>query len=428
MRGGRRGIALACLASACGRIGFEARNGDAPVGTSDSSDSGVAACGTTALLADTFDAAATSPQWSPYMNGSITTMQSGGQLVITLPATTSGSFYGGYGSSWSYDLRGSRVFVEVVQTTSTATHAQTNLQVAGSSGDYLELAEEHGTLRAYSTVNSVQSTIGSIAYDPVMHRWWQMREAQGTVYFETSADGATFVAFASLPTPAYASLVEVAIEAGTYQAETAPGAARFDNLNNGTPSGNYCAASSLRDHFDTGAIGPAWGNAYVSGGCSYAEGAGGVTVSLVSTGTQDCALVSASGFDLRGDAVFTEVTVVPSSTGQTFSYLRVAAPNDDSISLETGGNNLYCAQDIGGTYSTLCTLVYDSNAHKFWRISESAGMTSWQTSPDGANWATLLTHASPISLDGVDLAVGAGTNNAVASPGAATFATFDQFP
>lgn len=386
-------------------------------------------CGTTALIADDFNASAPGAQWYPYAHGGTTTVQTGGDLVVTLPATTmTGAQYGGYDSSWYYDLRGDRAYVEVKQTVSTATNAQTQLEILAASGDQLFVSEEAGFLTADTYIGTTTTTLATIPYNPVTHRWWQIREAAGTVYFETSQDGTSFTHFAMTPTPASMALVNVVLEAGSYQVENGAGQAQFDNLNGGVAGGRWCGASTLRDNFNSGVIGDQWHASYTGGGCTLMESAGGVVVSLSPGGLQDCALVSASGFDLTGDAVFTAITTSPKTSGGTFSYLRASALNGDNVEVAQIDGTMNCAQNVGGVFSTTCSVAFDPMTHKFWQLVESGGMLSFQTSTDGASWTNLVTETSPISLVGVNLGVGAGTNNAVSSPGTATFSTFDQLP
>src|SRR6185312_1622148 len=112
------------LLAACGWLGFrEHPAGDASGDGFDApGDSGgsAARCGGMTLLADTFAANTPAQQWYTYAHGGITTLQTGGEAVITLPATTlASSNYGGFQSVLRFDLRGQRVAVEVPQTTST---------------------------------------------------------------------------------------------------------------------------------------------------------------------------------------------------------------------------------------------------------------------------------------------------------------------
>ncbi|MBV8761674.1 MAG: hypothetical protein JO257_30550, partial [Deltaproteobacteria bacterium] len=426
-------LALVVALAGCGRFGFDARAGsDAPLdGAHDAASDGAigsAQCGGIDLLADTFTANVPSPQWYSYKNGGITTVQMGGQLVITLPATTIASAaYGGFGSVFRYDVRGQRIAVEVPQTASTATTAQTDIQLVSVKGDILSIIEESGQLTASQYINGTGTNLTMIPYNVGADRWWAFREDAGTLAFETSPDGVTFTLFSSIPTPAFASLVSFALETGTFETVMNGGAGHFDNVNGGTPSGKFCPASTLRDDFNSGVIDDRWAGQFTSGTCTYGESNGHVTIALDTAGGEECALRSATGFDLTNDAVFTEVVSAP-GLAQTYTVLRASQQNGDNVELSIAGTTLDCAQIINSSYSTSCSIPYDAVAHRFLRLRGSAGMIAWETSPDGMTWTTRAQVASPIALDAVFLTIAAGTNGAPAMASQAVFGTFDVLP
>jgi hypothetical protein len=433
----RRALALVGLV-AC-RFGFDERTiGDGGGGdvhpAGDASDAptdamGATACGTVSLIADDFSAATAGDQWYPYANGGGTTAQTGGELVVALPATTSSSpNYSGYDSAFHYDLRGNRVYVEVTQVVSTTTHAQTDIQVAAVNGDSLTITEEFGILTASTLVGGTTVNLNAIAYNAVQQRWWSFREAGGMIYFETSPDGTTWTPFSMTPTPSYAPLVAVVLETGSYQQETNAGSSHFDNLDGGTPSGMWCKGSSLRDDFSSGVIDSRWGATYATGGCTNVEAGGAVNMMLKSNATQDCGLASAAGFDLTGDAVFTALTTVPANNGNIYTILRASSLAGDNVEVGLVGTSIISAQNVGGVYTELTTNAYDPVAHKFWQLAVSGGMLHFQVSPDGMSWSDLHAQVSPISLVGVFLSIGTGTTGNVSNPGSAVFITFDQLP
>lgn len=70
-----------------------------------------------------------------------------------------------------------------------------------------------------------------VAFDPVAHRWWQIREQSGILLFEVSPTGAIWTTIAQKPTPPFLSDARIELFAGVYQIEVEPvGKARFDNL------------------------------------------------------------------------------------------------------------------------------------------------------------------------------------------------------
>lgn len=73
------------------------------------------------------------------------------------------------------------------------------------------------------------SEIANVAYNATNHKWIRIREASGTIYFDTSTDGITWSNFTSLTNPFSLGNLSVKINGGTFLA--APGTIIFDELN-----------------------------------------------------------------------------------------------------------------------------------------------------------------------------------------------------
>lgn len=76
----------------------------------------------------------------------------------------------------------------------------------------------NGTTSALEVIvasgEDVQELIASTAYDAEAHRWVRLREQDGWLYFETSADGASFVPFHAVAAPFELADTTVGIAAG----------------------------------------------------------------------------------------------------------------------------------------------------------------------------------------------------------------------
>jgi len=84
----------------------------------------------------------------------------------------------------------------------------------------------YATSGTYSDPDQVNVT----PYDPVEHAWVRIREASGTVYWDTSPDGATWTNRRTLATPSW---VTTNLCSAGFDTNRANGShyAEFDNLN-----------------------------------------------------------------------------------------------------------------------------------------------------------------------------------------------------
>jgi hypothetical protein len=96
-----------------------------------------------------------------------------------------------------------------------------------------EVIEDHGTMyfqRKLSSSSNVKA--GQKTYDAVQDRWWRVREASGSIYYETSADGRTFTPRASEPTSLPIDRIRIHLGVAVYDTTaTMPGHVRFAHLN-----------------------------------------------------------------------------------------------------------------------------------------------------------------------------------------------------
>ncbi|HEX6042577.1 vanadium-dependent haloperoxidase [Longimicrobium sp.] len=107
---------------------------------------------------------------------------------------------------------------------------ETHLLVVNGS-DYTKLALIDGVLGAYRWVSGAGTTLGTVPYDAALHRWLRIREANGTVFYEMSPDGASWTLLATSDDLFDLSAVFLQIRASTYGAVASPGLAVFDNFN-----------------------------------------------------------------------------------------------------------------------------------------------------------------------------------------------------
>lgn len=389
-----------------------------------------AGCGKTTLLSDAFDSTTRNPLWQPPFaaTGASVTFN-GSRIVFALPPSRA-SATSGLESRMEYDLSDSRLFLEVPQVPSAAS-AQTYVQLYGAGGAvFFQL--EGGQLLFRKETGAGFTDIGTLTYDPVAHRWWQLRESAGTLYWETSPSGlaGTWVVRASVATPVPVTSLTVMLAAATTASEAAPGSAHFDNLNleNGVaPGGAYCPVASITDNFDAATRGPLWGGSYTSSGCVVTRSGGVVTMTPASgMAGSYCAYRTGRGYQLAGSAMLVKVPGMVGTTTGAEAYLEAGNPlNNDMMSINQEGGTLRFMRRVGGASSTISSVTYQPAMHLWWRLRESGGMVTAETSPNGSSWTAIgPAVASPIPTSVIAVELGAGTGDGTTS-GAAQFDNFN---
>lgn len=118
---------------------------------------------------------------------------SGGQAVI--PADTSGEVLQ---TGTIYNLTGSYVYAQITPAAGTGCISGLELddgsQNAGASA-YNSIGWQYtvgGTLTAFLTQAGTGTTVGNLTYSATAHAWWRIREAAGTLYWDTAPDGLTW--------------------------------------------------------------------------------------------------------------------------------------------------------------------------------------------------------------------------------------------
>jgi len=217
------------------------QRGDAAPGDDASADAAVSdavasdaasPCTDTPPLADDFNDGQVGSQWVKYQSGMAIVVEAGGELIARPPSGQGGNRSAGYRSAAAIDVRGKRSFVRVPVMVGVTTTARAYFRI-GTSSDAVAFEQTQGDLRLVVDAAGVSNPVATVDYDPAAHRWWQLREADGTVTWETSSDGATWTPRATAPTPSGLATATFDLGAGTTTAVATPGEAHFDDLDTG---------------------------------------------------------------------------------------------------------------------------------------------------------------------------------------------------
>jgi hypothetical protein len=161
-----------------------------------------------AMLGDDFDdSRINTTLWSGTFG---TVSEVGGRARISAIAGTTSGFL----SSRQWRLQGSSTTVRLATVPSGGTNPRTGFMVnavtAGTRIGFLYSAA--GVLACRSDVGFSDGAAVTLTYSPIDHLWLRIREASGTVYWETSPDGYTWTVRRSLATPAWVGTDQVALQ------------------------------------------------------------------------------------------------------------------------------------------------------------------------------------------------------------------------
>lgn len=152
-------------------------------------------------LVDRFDAGSVDVKlWELYQIGSCALVQQAGWLSVSWGAGTGACTVH---SQMLYDLRESSIVTEVTQPASG--DAKMFMIAVSARGPALQFRQSRTTLYAQDGL----TVINASPHMPILHRWWRIREAGGTVHWETSSDARTWAPFATLLQPPGLDAVQI---------------------------------------------------------------------------------------------------------------------------------------------------------------------------------------------------------------------------
>lgn len=186
---------------------------------------------------------------------------------------------------------------------------------------------------------------------------------------------------------------------------------------------------TLTDDFDDNSIDSGkWGETENNSATVTETGGQLVITPATSTVDSEGVLYSLASYDLTGSYVYVEaVQVATLADGWTGMNLYLDSSNEIGIEV-SDETDLIAYQIVGGSFTSLASVTYNSSTMRWWRIRESGGTTYWEYSADGSSWSTLHSVANPIALTAVAPGLLVFENGSDASPGQAIFDNFNVEP
>jgi len=163
-------------------------------------------------------------------DSAIATAERSSRLEIPLRANIAGDRYSGYLATTARDFTDASASVQVVQ--AAGGFADTIFALSKDSANLVMFVVEGGALFMDHIVGGVRNVTG-LTYNPTNHRYWRIRHVANPpaeIYFEVSADGITWQTLRRDNASFAVTALRPELTAGTWQPESAPGTAIFDNF------------------------------------------------------------------------------------------------------------------------------------------------------------------------------------------------------
>ncbi len=373
-----------------------------------------AACGRPSVLVDALDDGTPAAGWVVEAPAGTSAVEGAGGLILTPDPNKASTV--AYRSRHAVNLAGDRIRVQVTQMPPTTSGAGGTLG-AEQGSKYLRLVQQNGQLIAIANPGGI---LKSVTYDPVKHRWWQLRSEGGKVFFETSPEGKGWSSLADTPAPAFASWATM-ILAATSNTGGTTGKVGFASFNAGRPPADWCKADTFQDLFNGTAPGLAWSTAQ-SGACTVGEGGGSASFSMSGAGTSLCSYETRAGFDLIGSwaRIYVPVISLFYPPVEVFLLAEDAAGSGVELAFVGKGSGVFRSRTWSkGSASNPVEVAYQPT-HEWWRARESAGTLLLETAPASSGSWTIrhsLTAAS-LGLDARAVHVSFGVRTTASMGGA----------
>ena len=351
-------------------------------------------CGTTRLLTDDFEDGTPAPGWEIFKNGIGAAFEIDGHLQLEPSGSTFSDV--GYRALRTYDLRAAAVDVHLVRPPDVPGVAQVRLAVTGEQGRRAAVELHSGVLKFWDEANGMRTDRGTaISFNADSTAYWRIGVGADGLRWETSANGNDWDLRALMLAPSWVASVRPELASAYDPVEGAPGTIQLDDFNGGRaePVG-WCPASFVDGAF----LGVGWDG--IGGtSCSATEADGQLTLALDGAGV--CGRRSSTDYDLRGDAIAIEVANI--AGGQLAFELDAGSGN--VLRFVADPAMLRVDEVTAGVATPRAAMAFDSSAHRFWRIRETAGRIYWETSADGIRFIVVDSIDAPFDVSAVTMSV-----------------------
>jgi hypothetical protein len=373
---------------------------------------GTSACGLIDVLSSDFDGESLDGRFEVVRTGDATAWQAGGELVLGLGAQTSQV---GLVSLSAYDARGRTMALEIAEmpVPGTSLHFGVGADEENHIGFWIDAT---GVLHyGYRTSAEGEQTLSTDTADPAEHRHLRLRQEGSHVFFDFSADGASWTERVSLDVAdqlqamQFMFLLVGAETEGTGSAEQV----RLAGLSGPSAFSPLCEMSALQDDFDDGQRSAAWIHGWANPACTAEEQGGEQRFACEPTANNaSAAIVSAARYDMTGGSCSVELTAPPQAGANAWAEIYVTdATFDDYLYMGGDEVELWLGYGIDGVWFSVADVPYNPAASPYWRMREEAGQIYWELSADGQQWSVIEQMTAPFDVGAVRAWLAGGSGN-----------------
>ncbi len=184
------------------------------------------------LLKDDFTNSVQDPVWNgSFTLGSGSRTETGGQGVCTLPSSTAGSHAAYYRTSGTFDLTGDGFVWNIGTMVATGVAATATMDVFIDGNYVLRWQQLSNAITARKIIAGVDTQLYTATWSGTTYKYLKIREASGTIYFDSSSNGTSWTNRASivgLPFAVTDLLVQFGCSCGNV---ASPGSLKLDDVN-----------------------------------------------------------------------------------------------------------------------------------------------------------------------------------------------------
>jgi hypothetical protein len=321
----------------------------------------------------------------------------GGELRITLAANIDGGGYAGMEAQAGTSLVGDAFRVELTEAPDPTSTGNPYIVFQGSDIDRLGIDVWSGEIHFHSRLDDVYDE-DVLTFDHTAHRWWQVREDAGRLYFETSPDGVGWTSHRDIASPWYVEGGRVEIGGGSWGFHASPGVIGFDNLSMAGLTDAFCSAASISDDFENSAVRPLW-EVEAETDCEIVEELGQVRMTqTVGGGSIQCEMWSRSRYRLDGDGVSVHMPQLPESSSSVFGGIELRQW-EVAVGFGFRGGDIYAYLWDNATQRYEDVVYQAREAYEWVRIAHDGADLVFSASPDGTTWSELGRTVAPASAD-----------------------------